>query len=182
MVKWIALFSQTGSEIVNLSNAIGRKPDFIVTNNVDEFNHQYHPGLKDMGVMIVKGKHDVLMEYLNTSKGIDPGATIITLHGYLRIIPEHICSKFTIYNGHPGAINIYPELKGKDPQVRTWENKGSYKFLGSVVHRVVPEVDAGEIVKSILVVNRNESLEEVYETLKRTSLTAWKFAMKEIGL
>ena len=40
-MKWIAFFSQTGSEIVELSKSIGRKPDLLVTNNVDgliEFN------------------------------------------------------------------------------------------------------------------------------------------------
>ena len=42
---------------------------------------------------------------------------LITLHGYLRIIPENICKQCKhIYNGHPGLINMYPELKGKDPQ------------------------------------------------------------------
>lgn len=182
MAKWIALFSQTGSEIVHLSNAIGRSPDFILTNNMNEDKYKYHPELYNLDSMIVKGKHDVLMDYLSTSKGIDPSADIITLHGYLRILPEHVCSKYNIYNGHPGAINLYPELKGKDPQARTWENKGSYKFLGSVVHRVVPEVDAGEIVKSVYLTNTARSLDETFDMLKSTSLMAWKFAMKEIGL
>ena len=36
---WIALFSQTGSEIVDLSSALNRKPDFVITNaNLDEVN------------------------------------------------------------------------------------------------------------------------------------------------
>ena len=85
-------------------------------------------------------------------------------------------------NGHPGAIDLYPELKGKDPQVRTWESKGNYKFLGSVVHEVVPEVDEGKIIKSVHLTNTALSLEDTFSMLKMTSLTAWTFAMKELGL
>ena len=33
---WIAFFSQTGSEIVNISQALGREPDLIVTNKRTE--------------------------------------------------------------------------------------------------------------------------------------------------
>ena len=29
---WIALFSQTGSEIADLSSALNRTPDFVITN------------------------------------------------------------------------------------------------------------------------------------------------------
>ena len=30
---WIALFSQTGSEIVNISKKLERRPDLVITNN-----------------------------------------------------------------------------------------------------------------------------------------------------
>ena len=33
--RWIALFSQTGSEIVDISKKIGRWPDVIITNSQD---------------------------------------------------------------------------------------------------------------------------------------------------
>ncbi len=32
-MKWVALFSQTGSEIRDLSKKLGRSPDLIMTNN-----------------------------------------------------------------------------------------------------------------------------------------------------
>jgi folate-dependent phosphoribosylglycinamide formyltransferase PurN len=91
-----------------------------------------------------------------------------------------MCGKYNIYNGHPGAIELYPELKGMDPQERTWENKSNYKFIGSVVHKVVPVVDDGEIVKTVYVINNVSSLDEMYSKLKFTSLSAWTFAMKEL--
>lgn len=181
MAKWFAFFSQTGSEIVSLSERLGRSPDVIVTNNYDDKIH-YHPGIRKLGAPLIISKHDILMKYFETQTVYDPSDMVITLHGYLRIIPEHICNKYSIYNGHPAAIDIYPELKGKDPQARTWENKEKYSIIGSVVHKVTPGVDEGEIIKSVKVINRNNSLDELFDSLKMTSLSAWVFAMKEIGL
>ena len=178
---WLAFFSQTGSEIVNLSKALGVKPDLIVTNNLLEDKWKYHPELRSLGT-IMSAKHDRLMEYLLTNGIYNPDNVIITLHGYLRIIPAEVCSKYRMINGHPAAIDLYPDLKGKDPQERTWENKENYKFLGSVVHEVVPEVDAGKIIKSVHLTNTALSLEDTFSMLKMTSLTAWTFAMKELGI
>lgn len=179
--KWIAFFSQTGSEIVNLSYALGVKPDLIVTNNMLEDKWKYHPDLRSMGT-IMSAKHNMLMAYMMDNVIYNPKDVIITLHGYLRIIPAEVCSKYKMLNGHPGAIDLYPDLKGKDPQERTWENKGNYKFLGSVVHEVVPEVDAGRIIKSVHLTNNAISLEDTFAMLKSTSLAAWIFAMKEMGI
>ena len=178
-VKWIAFFSQTGSEIVELTKQIGRKPDLIVTNNTDESKYKYHPELRGIGT-VMSGKHDQLMKYFSNTIYYTPKNTVITLHGYLRIIPEDVCNKYTMYNGHPGAIDLYPELKGKDPQVRTWENKEKYKFIGSVVHKVTPGVDEGDIIKSVYVSNRCYTLDDMYNSLKMTSITAWRFVLKEL--
>jgi len=179
--RWLACFSQTGSEIVNLSKALGIKPDLVITNNILEDKWKYHTDLRSLGT-IMSAKHDKLMDYILDNGIYSPDNTIITLHGYLRIIPAEVCSRYRMINGHPGAIDLYPELKGKDPQVRTWENKGNYKFLGSVVHEVVPEVDEGKIIKSVHITNTTLSLEDTFSRLKMTSLTAWIFTMKELGL
>lgn len=177
--KWIAFFSQTGSEIVELAKLIGRKPDLIVTNNVDESKYKYHPELRGL-CTLMSGKHEQLMKYFERTVFYPVNNTVITLHGYLRIIPPEVCNKFVMYNGHPGAIDLYPELKGKDPQARTWDNKEKYKFIGSVVHRVTPGVDEGDIIKSVHVTNRCYTLDDMYNSLKMTSLTAWEFALKGI--
>lgn len=177
---WIAFFSQTGSEIVALSKAIGRKPDLIVTNR-ELYELNLHPELKSLGT-IMYAKHNRLMEYFENTNPYESNDCVITLHGYLRIISESMCRKYNIYNGHPGAINFYPELKGKDPQVRTWENKEQYKFIGSVVHKVTPIVDDGEIISNVVFTNTASSLDETYDMLKHSSLSAWRFAAKEIGL
>ena len=35
-MKWAALFSQTGSEICNLSEDLGRYPDLVISDNIYE--------------------------------------------------------------------------------------------------------------------------------------------------
>lgn len=179
---WIALFSQTGSEIVNLSNMIGRKPDVIVTNNTTEQKYKFHPGIRELGVVIMSGTHDMLMNYFENQTLHKVEDVVITLHGYLRVLPPHICEKYEIYNGHPGAIDRYPELKGKDPQERVWNDNDNYPIIGSVVHRCTAELDAGEIVKAVHLRNRNYSKEELYDSLKMSSVTAWNFFLKQKGI
>lgn len=176
---WVAMFSQTGSELLQIIKSQNRHPNVILTNTKLDVN----PELLNPGkCMIIHKKHDEIMGWLREAYPDDDVRSMvtITLHGYLRIIPPDVCSRYRIYNGHPGAIDLYPELKGKDPQVRAWENRGSYKFLGSVVHEVVPEVDEGKIIKSVHVTNRALSVDDTFEMLKMTSLAAWNFAFKEI--
>ena len=178
---WIAFFSQTGSEIVELSKFLGRKPDLIVTNNFEE-KIKFNPELRELNVTIMSAKHDLLMAYFRNQSVYNISQTIISLHGYLRILPPDICEQYEIYNGHPGAITLFPELKGKDPQEKVWLENEKYNIIGSVVHRCTAELDAGDIVKSVMVCNRCYSKEEVYASLKMTSLSAWNFFMKEKGL
>lgn len=168
---WIALYSQTGSEIQELSKALGVKPSLILTNTdtprFDVFKHAKHSELMDW---LLKSYPD--QEYRDNN-------VIVTLHGYLRIIPPEVCTRYkNFYNGHPALITHYPELKGKDPQVRTWNEKEKYPIIGSVVHKVTPGVDEGEVVSSSALTNRNYSLDELFTSLKQTSLDSWYFFLK----
>lgn len=177
-MNWVAFFSQTGSEIVELSKALGRKPDLIVTNNFEE-KIKFHPELRKLDVTIQSARHDMLMDYFRKQVIFNPDSTLITLHGYLRIIPEDICNQYEILNGHPGLITSYPELKGKDPQVRAWE--GKYLNIGSVVHKVTPGVDEGEVISVVAYTNRCASLEEMYGKLKQCSLESWLWVLRRKG-
>jgi len=179
MKKWITLFSQTGSEVVDLALHFDRWPDIIVTNNSDE--SKWHPQIRELhsrGLSGLSGKsrikvvNNVQAKTANFLHNIADPDSFITLHGWLRIVPESICNIYTIYNGHPGLITDYPELKGKDPQERMF-NDGNYTYYGSVVHKVVPEVDSGEIVSEVKRFNTMKTLDEVYRGLKGTSLVAW---------
>jgi len=95
------------------------------------------------------------------------------LHGFLRILPPELFQYLTgkIYNGHPGLITYFPELKGKDPQIRAWE--GKYDTIGSVVHKVTEGVDEGEVVRFAAISNTAQSLDDMYNLLRGTSLDSW---------
>ena len=176
-MKWITFFSQTGSEIIDICERLNVKPSLIITNNFkDKIN--YNPKIRQLGVPIITAKHNYLMDYLRLQTMWQPEEIVCTLHGYLRIIPEDVCNKFTMYNGHPGLINTYPELKGKDPQIRAW--KGKYHFVGSVVHKVTPGVDEGEILFAYSSPNTATTLDEMYGLLKSTSLESWLHVVKGI--
>ena len=180
-MKWIAFFSQTGSEIVELSKSLGRKPDLLVTNNFED-KIKLHPGIRKLDVNIMSAEHNLVMNYFRNQVTYNVSETLISLHGYLRILPADICERYEIYNGHPGAIDLYPELKGKDPQEKVWQDNDKYTIIGSVVHRCTAELDGGEVLKSVYVRNRNYTEEELYASLKMTSLSAWNFFMREKGL
>ena len=166
-MKWIALFSQTGSEIRDLSKKLGRSPDLIYTNN--RSNDVWQNVLQEVDSQILVFNH---VDIMNRIKNYQKGA-LITLHGYLRIIPADVCKECNIVNGHPGLITEYPNLKGKDPQERI-ENWMSY--IGSVCHKVVPEVDAGEILsEDRIAIKQVETFKSnYYNILRITSLNAWE--------
>ena len=143
---WKALFSQSGSEILEISKRVGRLPDVIITNKPVEDIDKINPVLLERAFdrMLFLPKKPTVEEYKEALKITN----IVTLHGYLRILPPEVCSRYKIYNGHPGLITLFPELKGKDPQAKVWWRHADtpYKLHGHVIHEVVPEVDAGEVV------------------------------------
>tara|TARA_R110000824_G_scaffold391538_2_gene589396 strand:- start:73 stop:621 length:549 start_codon:yes stop_codon:yes gene_type:complete len=171
---WIALFSQTGSEIANLSSALYRSPDFVITNaDIDHVDPRV-----EVDFRLDKEEAKTLDILENLEFNINE--TLITLNGWLRIVPSYKCSKYNIYNGHPGLITKYPELKGKDPQQRAWDNIDNYNKIGSVVHKVVEEVDAGEVMcEEIIPTKYIGSVDATYDALRTTSFTAWYRFLKE---
>ena len=174
-MRWAALFSQTGSEICNLSEKLGRYPDLVISDNTDEnkiVDSRIELNCRKLLWRKYKGltKEEKLKSHaIAASLLLD-----ITLHGWLNIVPAEICNEFKIYNGHPGLINYYPELKGKDPQVRTWDNINNYQFIGSVIHRVTPGVDEGPVVCYKKVTSTCcIGLDSTFGILKQTSLDSW---------
>jgi len=163
---WLALFSQSGSEIVEISKRLGFQPFVVFTNNMNE--ETFHPDVLDFNY--VKWKHDVIMEFLREE--FSSKKWIITLHGYLRILPEDICEQFEVYNGHPGDIRRWPILKGKDPQKKALEL--GLPTTGTVIHKVVPEVDAGEILRiQTHNIDEGETVDGLCGKLKEKSIELW---------
>lgn len=169
---WIAFFSQTGSEIANITDALGRGPDFIITNKPpmsddidDRIDRLYHIPNKPK-----------LIDYEEILEAFDN--PIITLHGYLRIVPKEICEKYEIYNGHPGLVTEYPELKGKDPQIRAFE--GKYEVAGAVIHKVTEGVDEGKVLMEERFNAFNLSLDDLFRILRDRSLYMWCNFLKKV--
>jgi len=169
---WITFFSQTGSEIVSIGTTLGKWPDEIVYNEKPIHKNDINPKIGKYTLLpnrpTVEDYERILSKYDNP---------IVTLHGWLRIVPPEICSKYEIYNGHPGLINEYPELKGKDPQEKAF--RLGHEYGGSVVHKVTEGVDEGEILYSTKADLRGLDLNRVYDILRETSMVSWmKFFTK----
>lgn len=97
---------------------------------------------------------------------------VITLHGWLRIIPEEIIKEYpTMFNGHPGLITKYPELKGKDPQMKAWNL--NLNTSGCVIHQVTAGVDEGPIMRQVEIPIRNLTLDELFSELHSKSVELW---------
>lgn len=176
-IKWVSLFSRSGSEIDSLARALNRYPDVLITNKPEDTVKKV---LRDQCKLIYLPKNPTLLDYEklipelhSVLELINPKEqTLVTLHGYLRILPESFIKEFShIYNGHPGLITEFPILKGKDPQEKAF--KLGLTKSGSVIHKVTPIVDDGEIVASQEVDLIGKNLDQVYDELAISSLSLW---------
>ena len=168
ITPWIAFFSQTGSEIADIAESIGRWPDVIVTNERPEHLRTINERIEKQGYYTWANK-PTEEDYIGLLEKW-PNA-IVTLHGWLRIVPPYVCERSKIYNGHPGLITKYPELKGKDPQIRAWE--GNYNLCGTVLHRVTEGVDEGEIISSASFTKEGLDIDGYFRILREMSSTLW---------
>ena len=184
---WNALFSQSGSEIYEISEQIGRLPNTIITNKSIEKIDTINPKLLEVAFdrMVFLPRIPTVQEYNTAFK---PPGGCITLHGFLRILPPEVCFRYSIYNGHPGLITKYPELKGKDPQAKVWNSGINYNYHGHVIHKVVSEVDAGTVASVVYFYNKDikkecESLDNYIKRLHDVSVNNWvAFLKKKITL
>jgi folate-dependent phosphoribosylglycinamide formyltransferase PurN len=181
-MKWVAFYSQTGSEIVNVSKAIDRWPDLVVTNKQDdktthvELVQRVRQGDTKLVTLPAWPKE---IDYLKAADKLGfsilreewMNEVLITLHGYLRILPPDFTKSSTIYNGHPGAIHIHPELKGINPQKKAW--KENHIRVGCVIHKVTPELDDGPIVEKCLINNNFETFIDFLDALHVASSELW---------
>jgi folate-dependent phosphoribosylglycinamide formyltransferase PurN len=173
---WFALFSQSGSEIVSIARHLGRWPDYIFTDNKDK--KTWHRDLqKHSAVSIIKHK-DMKKEIesnISMFQGLRGTTPIVTLHGYLRILPEINCE---VFNGHPGDIVKYPELKGKDPQQKALDLK--LPSTGTIIHKVTEEVDSGEIISyNTLKIMEQDTITTLSNALRSLSISLWIEFLKE---
>ena len=174
MVKnWIALFSQTGSEIANISKKLGKRPDLVITNRRPSRLRKIDSRITSQDFILHETANIPNEENLKNifKQYTEDNGLIITLHGWLRIMPPDICNTYNIYNGHPGLITKYPELKGKDPQVRMMN--GNYDTMGCVLHEVTAGVDEGEVLLSKEVSRKGLEEQDIFRILSNISQELW---------
>lgn len=180
--KWICFFSQTGSEINSIRKALKRDPDLIVTNrgNLDGVNEE----LKELtSIFYYLPYKPAVQDYVNmihNNRALFEDC-LITLHGYLRIIPDFLCNEYTVINSHPGDITVQDGiLKGYNPQEKAF--RLGLDASGSTIHRCTPELDGGEIFDVQKVSIKGQSLDQVYATLHDNSVNQWiKFLSTELN-
>lgn len=175
--RWVALFSQTGSEIVEISKRLKKWPDVIITNSDDY--ESIHSEIKKRGFIKV---NSVQARTLNVLHRYAQKNDLITLNGWLRIVPADKCEQYNLVNGHPGLITRYPELKGFDPQINFWNKRDKYRYYGSVVHEVTAEVDEGKILNVCEREYKEGVQDNPFDALRETSLQAWMEFFKQQDL
>tara|TARA_R110002153_G_scaffold192419_1_gene345674 strand:+ start:1710 stop:2285 length:576 start_codon:yes stop_codon:yes gene_type:complete len=171
---WIALFSQTGTEIVEVSKHLGRWPDYIVTNERPDHLRTINPELEGKVIFVENKPTEAELELI-LSQGENQ---FVTLHGWLRIMPPNLCKKYSIFNGHPGLITVYPELKGKDPQMRAFNAK--HEVMGCVLHKVTAGVDEGKVLEEDYFNSWNITEEEMWQVLKMRMEFMWYNFLKKM--
>lgn len=183
-MRWVAMYSRTGSELVQVSMILRRYPDLVLTDT-----HSCMENLqflqKFSGRLIhssnVSDLFKVLESVLRSAQYVKDEGLIVTLHGFLHIIPPQLCelADGCIFNGHPGLITEYPELKGLNPQKRAWESR--YPRIGAVLHQVTAEVDSGRIVMEKALDNYNyTTLDAVFGDLHDISVTMWSSFLERV--
>ena len=179
-LNWSCFISQSGLEVYNISKELGIMPKLLITNNKNKMNPEVLEYFKKYNCEIREIPFNPLLAHFSQQDILN--SDLITLHGFLRIIPKDFIDIFKgdIFNGHPALISKYPELKGLNKQEDAYYHKDKYPIIGSVVHRVTAILDDGEIVKESDRINDVESLDDAYNKLRETSLTSWILFFKTV--
>lgn len=174
---WIAMFSQTGSELHAVCTQLGIWPDVVITNAKEIDASKW----KNTNLVWLSFKDKITSKtYKSLFKMFSPcDEPVVTLHGWLKIVPDDVCVQYQIFNGHPGDIVKFPQLKGKDPQQKAVDLK--LPWSGCVIHRVIAEVDAGPIViHDEVAIAHCKDVNQVIDALKKCSIDQWKRFIKTV--
>lgn len=180
MVEWYSLFSHTGSETKAVMEQLS---DELLLRKVLTTNMDYAGQLP----MVLRfRKADWINQWLMQPGNVEPNS-IVTLNGYMRILPEEVINHLhsigcTVLNIHPAPIQLYPDLRGKDPQERLYEGiqSGKYGFIGVVIHEVDAGVDTGKIVNwELQFADPSMSKDKLYECLHDMGTRLWVETLKE---
>ncbi len=129
-------------------------------------------GIKDIEIIEPqKGedKEDYDREIINLLREFKPD--FILLAGWMRIFSKLYCDQFgdTTLNAHPSLLPKYSGMKDIEihQQVLEYEDK----YTGATIHRVIPEVDAGDIVvQRKVLVEEHDDVESLKEKVQKQEI------------
>lgn len=158
---WVALFSNSGSELAEVCNKLGKWPDIIFC---DKYRQAPHKDLIKKVTWSSKLEIDSYLKHVSRD-------TLVTLHGYLRILPPECITKRT-YNVHPGDIFTHPVLRGIHPQQKAIDL--SLKETGVLIHKVDEGVDTGQPQIFIAYeIKDNETVDSLVSELRELAIKMW---------
>lgn len=183
--KWYGLFSHTGKELemlAGMDHDWDLRLDSVITDNMD-----YSGNLSSKGVMVLKVASRQDVNWLLKQPQYVEDDSIVTLNGYMGIVPADVLHNLKVrgckvYNIHPAPIQMYPELKGKDPQERMYEGiqRREYNYIGVVIHEVDEGVDTGKVVHWVLqLADHGMTKGELYTRLRELGVHAWESFFRE---
>jgi folate-dependent phosphoribosylglycinamide formyltransferase PurN len=167
---WVAFISRSGKELEEICNQLGIYPNYIFTNNLDLEINELNARFKFRS-NIIQGNPKFLYEQLKHV--VFNEAPLITLNGYLRVVPKELVEQYQIVNGHPGDILTWPVLKGLDPQKKAIELGLSTTCC--VIHEVTEGVDEGEVLMQSPDRNITQGITEqqLSDYLREDSIKLW---------
>ena len=187
----IACYSGSGREIYEISKRLGRFPDRIITNQKDisKTTPELLAVCEKENIDFVQVLNPTVEDY----RELFLPESLVTLHGWSRIIPAEICEENEIINIHPGNTiertvidkefyNGYPILVpiiiGKDPQKKALEIRAPY--VGVTIHKCSAKLDLGEVLAFKEVKNKyvnefltEEILNKFIDELRQVSIDLW---------
>ena len=183
--KWYSLFSHTGKETEALTHALWN--DGIRLEKAYTDNPLFEGGLNLCGAVVARVKSRADLNKMLCSRLYFSDDSLITLNGYMGIVPAGVLRNLKergckVYNIHPAPIQLYPELRGKDPQERMYEGiqNREYTYIGVVIHEVDEGVDTGRIIHWVLqLADPSMTKDELYERLHELGTQAWESFFRE---
>jgi len=178
--KIVILFSGEGSNLENLIKTLHKKSVEVVMVITNKPNAKGIEKAKKYGVdtMVINHKQYTsreefdkkLVESIN-SLNVD----LTVLAGFMRILTP-------VFTDHIDAINIHPSLlplfKGADALKRSFNSP--MKVAGVSVHKVVSEVDGGEIIAQKCFDKKGMDFETFKESIHRCEYEIFPRAVIEV--
>lgn len=172
-LNWVALYSFSGKELHQVLEAFPGRPVRIFTNSTTP----------PKGVLWNRDIVYYTPERINAALQYVITPTLVTLHGYNRILPPEVVNnpKLTIFNVHPGDVVSHPELAGLHPQRKALDL--GLTETGVILHRVDNTLDLGEPVRrAVVAIAPDETEISLVDKLRRLSVPLWTSLLTEHGL